>query len=215
MENIIFYYFSLLITTILKYLSNNDLLSKSNLHKSATIIQANYRGYRSRKKYLPLVLYKMKNHLLNSGFKCSQKFRDGRKNSIVDEVDIINRLSSKFKIIKSTPNMWHDFTVYDNYFGHIPVNIKTTTTKSNDTIGCMAICVYAFTNVPMTLNTRYANVEMSKLLIESFKNKKYGNRDYYFLVVNKETGKIILNSIRGLEEIVPNIINLPFQVRWD
>lgn len=41
-------------------------------------------------------------------------------------------------------------------------------------------------------------------------------KDYYFIVINKKNAKdIIVNSIKGLTVISPNINNLPYQVCWN
>ena len=60
---------------------------------------------------------------------------------------------------------------------------------------------------------------MSKILINRLRNKKYNmihKKDYYFIVLNKMDPKdVIINSIKGLQHLTPNINNLPFQVCWD
>ncbi len=40
------------------------------------------------------------------------------------------------------------------------------------------------------------------------------NRDYYFLIINKNDPKdIFINSLKGIQTLQPN--NLPFQCKWD
>lgn len=60
---------------------------------------------------------------------------------------------------------------------------------------------------------------MSDVLFNKLKNKKYNinnKKDYYFIVLNKKnTSDIIVNSIKGLTILTPNINNLPFQVCWN
>jgi hypothetical protein len=50
------------------------------------------------------------------------------------------------------------------------------------------------------------------------KAKEYNNnpiRDYFFIVVNKtDPSDVILNSVKGLSVLTPNVNNLPFQVNW-
>jgi hypothetical protein len=52
----------------------------------------------------------------------------------------------------------------------------------------------------------------------NYKIKKYNNRnkkDYYFIVLNKNNkNNIIINSVKGLSILTPNINNLPFQINW-
>ena len=57
---------------------------------------------------------------------------------------------------------------------------------------------------------------MSDILFNKLKNKKYNTnnkKDYYFIVLN--ASDIIINSVKGLTILTPNINNLPFQVNWD
>jgi hypothetical protein len=60
---------------------------------------------------------------------------------------------------------------------------------------------------------------MSIILFNKLKNKKYNNnnkKDYYFIVLNKtDANDIIVNSVKGLVILKPNINNLPFQVCWN
>ena len=42
------------------------------------------------------------------------------------------------------------------------------------------------------------------------------NRDYYFLIVNKDnTQDIFLSSLKSIRHLVPNGNNLPFQACWN
>jgi hypothetical protein len=60
---------------------------------------------------------------------------------------------------------------------------------------------------------------MASVLFDKLLNKKINykhKKDYYFLVLNKNNNKqVIINSVKGLHKITPNINNLPFQVKWD
>ena len=60
---------------------------------------------------------------------------------------------------------------------------------------------------------------MSKILIEKLRNNEYNlkhKKDYYFLVLNKKNSKeVIINSIKGLNQLTPNVNNLPFQIKWN
>ena len=79
--------------------------------------------------------------------------------------------------------------------------------------------VYSYTDEPLDLYKTYQNGRMSKILIDKLKNKEYNynnKKDYYFVVVNKENkNEVIVNSVKGLTELTPNINNLPFQVCWN
>jgi hypothetical protein len=82
------------------------------------------------------------------------------------------------------------------------------------------MCVYAYTDELLDINSdkSYENGKMSTILFNKLKNKKYNTnnkKDYYFIVLNKNNSSdIIINSVKGLTVLTPNINNLPFQVNW-
>jgi hypothetical protein len=82
------------------------------------------------------------------------------------------------------------------------------------------MCVYAYTDeiLDIHMNKSYENGKMSVLLFNKLKNKQYNRnnkKDYYFIVLNKcDSRDIIINSVKGLSILTPNINNLPFQVNW-
>jgi hypothetical protein len=117
--------------------------------------------------------------------------------------------------------MWYDILIYDYIYGWLPVNIKTTTTLTHDNTGNLSMCVYSYTNEILNFNNikSYENSKMSNILFNKIKNKeynKYNKKDYYFIVINKNNSKdIIVNSLKGLTILSPNINNLPFQICWN
>jgi hypothetical protein len=125
------------------------------------------------------------------------------------------------KIKKQKNRMWYDLLAFDYIYGWIPINIKITTIKTSDNTGNLAMCVYAYTDEILDIyrDKSYENGKMSEILFNKLKNKKYNKnnkKDYYFIVVNKtDTSDIIVNSIKGLTILTPNINNLPFQVCWN
>jgi len=198
-------------------------LKDKNLNISAVKIQKIYRGYIYRLKHLPLILYIFQNYLKNKIVKLIDKSKDGRINSVLDEDKIIDLLEKKYKkyIKRPKERNWFDIIIKDYYYGWIPVNIKTSKCSTSDNTGNLAMCVNSYTNEKLELNLdkTYNNGEMSKILIEKLKKKEYNKqnkKDYYFIVINKNnTQEIIINSVKGLTTLTPNINNLPFQVRWD
>jgi hypothetical protein len=194
-----------------------------NLHLEATKIQRWFRGCIYRIKHLPLILFKIKKHLLSQIFQFSIQNKDGRINSSIDEDGLIEILIEKFgeRIKKPKFRMWYDILVFDYLYGWIPVNIKTTTTYTSDNTGNLAMCVYAYTDELLDIHSikSYQNGMMSELLHYKLKTKKYNKlhkKDYYFLVLNKtDSSDIIINSVKGLVVLTPNINNLPFQVCWN
>ena len=185
-------------------------------------IQKWFRGYIFRLKRLPLIMYKIKKYLKLLAFQFSNQNEDGRINSSIDEDEVIKLLVKKFdeKIKKPKIRMWYDILAFDYMYGWIPINIKTTTTLTSDNTGNLAMCVYAYTNEILDIhsNKSYENGQMSNILFNKLKHKKYNTnnkKDYYFIVLNKtDASDIIVNSVKGLTILTPNINNLPFQVNW-
>jgi len=183
--------------------------------------QSLYRGYIYRIKRMPLILYVVQNYLISQKIKICKDNDDGRTNSTIDEKTIIKCLCDKFttRIKVADIRMWYDIKLYDSYFGWLPVNIKTSYMNSRDNTGNLAMCVYAYTNYDMSLDKIYNNGSMSNILHIKLKNKEYNNkpkRDYYFIVINKtNTNNIIINSVKGLEQMSSNGNNLPFQICWN
>jgi hypothetical protein len=193
--------------------------------KNAIKIQSWFRGINFRNRRLPLIMYRIQKFLKDYTFECSTQTTDGRVNSCLDEDFIIDLLSKKFKSKIEKPDkskrMWYDIIVNDNLCGWIPVNIKTTTMMTNDNTGNLAMCLYSYTDEKLIVDCKktYTNGKVYKVLIDKLKSKNYNRinkKDYYFIVVNKTNSKdIVINSVKGLSVLTPNINNLPFQVCWD
>jgi len=186
-------------------------------------IQKWFRGCIFRLKRLPLIMYKIKEHLRTQAFKFSAQVDDGRVNSAIDEKKIVEILIEKFgeKIKKPRVRMWYDILAFDYMYGWIPINIKTTTTKTCDNTGNLAMCVYAYTDELLDIHRdkSYENGIMGDILFTKLKNSRYNRhakKDYYFLVLNKtDASDVIVNSVKGLTILTPNVNNLPFQVCWN
>jgi len=186
-------------------------------------IQSWFRGCLLRLKQLPLIMYKIQKHLKSQTFQFSTQNEDGRINSCTDEDGVIKLLFDKFgeKIKKPKKRMWYDILAFDSMYGWIPINIKTTTTMTSDNTGNLAMCVYVYTDEILDIHRdkSYENGKMSDILFNKLQNKKYNTsnkKDYYFIVLNKtDSSDIIVNSVKGLTILTPNINNLPFQICWD
>jgi len=190
-------------------------------HAASVKIQAICRGKLHRINNLPNSILTIKCILKKHNITICVANDDGRVNSCIDEDEIIQILLDKLpgRIHRPKARMWYDMRVLDYQYGWLVVNIKTTTTLTSDNIGNLATCVYAYTDKQLNLYKTYQNGNMSKILIKKLKEKEYNynnKKDYYFVVVNKENSKdIIVNSVKGLSELTPNINNLPFQVCWN
>lgn len=184
-------------------------------------VSAMLKGKLHRRNNLPISLLTIKDILQNRTINLCAASDDGRVNSCMDEDEIIRILFQELpnRIYKPNVRMWYDILIYDYQYGWLPVNIKSTTTLTSDNTGNLAMCVYAYTDEELDLYKPYQNGKMSKILIEKLNKKEYNynnKKDYYFVVVNKENNKdIIVNSVKGLTELTPNINNLPFQVCWN
>lgn len=92
------------------------------------------------------------------------------------------------------------------------------TKLTSDNTGNLAMCLYAYTNEPIDLNKSFTNGKTSILLFNNLKNKQYNKihkKDYYFLVLNKTSGAVIINSVKGLSVLTANSNNIPFQICWN
>lgn len=186
-------------------------------------IQKWFRGSILRLKQLPLIMYKLQKYLKSQTFHFSNQNEDGRINSCMDEDELIKLLIDKFgdRIKKPRIRMWYDILALDYNYDWIPINIKTTTTMTNDNTGNLAMCVYAYTDQIFDIHNNKScdNGKMSNILFNKLKNKKYNinhKKDYYFIVLNKkDANDIIINSVKGLTILTPNINNLPFQICWN
>lgn len=179
-------------------------------------IQSWFRGTMFRRKRLPNILYYVKKYLDSKKYELKEHTQDGRTNSLLNEDVIIELIKQKFgkKIQIPKKRMWYDVLLLDFYVGWIPTNIKISTCKTYDNVGNLSVC----TNTILDFSKFNNNGKMSLTLIDKLKNKEFNyvcKKDYYFIVVNKINKNIIINSIKGLNDIRPNINNLPFQICWD
>lgn len=197
------------------------MIEKYNNHIDKIILlQKNIRGFLCRIKQLPLIFYQIKNYIEKNIINLSSLTNDGRINSCLDEYEIIKLLKKQFnnKMKEVDKRYWCDLLVFDRLYGWLPVNIKSTKTDTSDNTGNLAMCVYSYTNEILDVNKQYNNGDMSKILFQKIKNKQYNKihkKDYYFIVLNKTNKLVIINSVKGLSQLTPNINNLPFQVKWN
>ena len=122
------------IDNLISSLSSVSINKTDDKIKNAIKIQKWFRGCISRRKRLPLIMYKIKKYLQDSIIKFSNQCGDGRINSCIDEDEIIKILIDKFnnRIKKPKIRMWYDILIFDYIYGWLPVNIKTTTTTTSD-----------------------------------------------------------------------------------
>jgi len=201
--------------------SSGILTRRKYLAKIVERIKGFVQGQKYRRNNLPNSIRAIHNFLEEKKIVCSKKSGDGRTNSCLDEdtiCDLLMKSPFKKRLYKPSARHWFDIAIKDYQHGWLPINIKSTTTKTADNVGNLTTCVYALTDYKINdIKKSQRNGVMSKVLVERLKNKQYNQgdkQDYYFLVINKTNGRIITNSLKGLTKITPNINNLPFQVKW-
>ena len=138
------------------------------------------------------------------------KYADGRTNSVEDENTIITLLKEKYgeeNIEVPTARNWYDVRI----FGY-PVNIKSSTFKGNDNFSAKAAILYSLTD----LSEKECMVNDWQGFQNALKNNsgKENNRDYYCVVLNKNTNEVHLIGLKELQKISVNGNNLPFQINW-
>ena len=193
-----------------------------NIEKHIIKIQKWFRGCILRLKQMPLIMYKIQKYISSISFQFSHQNEDGRINSCLDETEVKKLLYDKFTNRIQLPKIriWYDILAFDYIYGWIPINIKTTTTTTSDNIGNLSLCVHSYTDVLLDIHRAktYDNGIMSKMLFNKIKNKEYNKsnkKDYYFVVLNKnDCREVIINSMKGLSFLTPNVNNLPFQINW-
>ncbi len=149
--------------------------------------------------------------LRTNPYSLSQPLQDDRLNSSVNEEEILNTIKGHFSIQLPKAREWWDFGFEENDIFY-PVNIKITTTKTADNLNCKLGIYYALYGLLSEFNNEIAwEKYFQKLHKDLCKNT---NRDYYFLIINKNDPKdIFINSLKGIQTLQPN--NLPFQCKWD
>ncbi|MGL2803657.1 restriction endonuclease [Helicobacter pylori] len=160
---------------------------------------------------IPTQLNEIAEFLRTNPYHLSQPLQDGRLNSSVSEEEILNTIKDYFPIQLPRAREWWDFSFEENKIFY-PVNTKTTTTKTADNLnGKLGIYDALCGLVPEFNNEIAWEKYFQKLHKDLGKNT---NRDYYFLIINKNDPKdIFINSLKGIQTLQPN--NLPFQCKWD
>ncbi|GAA7714055.1 hypothetical protein JP0159_09930 [Helicobacter pylori] len=160
---------------------------------------------------IPTQLNEIAKFLKTNPYNLSQPLQDGRLNSSVNEEEILNTIKHSFPIQLPKAREWWDFSFEENDIFY-PVNI--TTTKTADNLNCKLGIYYALCGLLPEFNNEIAwEKYFQKLHKDLGKNT---DRDYYFLIINKNDPKdIFINSLKGIQTLQPNGNNLPFQCKWD
>ncbi len=160
---------------------------------------------------IPTQLNEIAEFLKTNPYHLSQPLQDGHLNSSINEEEILNTIKHSFPIQLPKAREWWDFSFKKNDIFY-PVNI--TTTKTADNLNGKLGIYYALCGLLPEFNNEIAwEKYFQKLHKDLGKNT---NRDYYFLIINKNDPKdIFINSLKGIQTLQPNGNNLPFQCKWD
>ncbi|WP_187917388.1 restriction endonuclease [Helicobacter pylori] len=160
---------------------------------------------------IPTQLNEIAEFLRTNPYHLSQPLQDGRLNSSVNEEEILNTIKGNFPIQLPRAREWWDFSFEENKIFY-PVNLKTTTTKTADNLNGKLGIYYALCGLLPEFNNEIAWEKYFQKLHKDLGTNT--NRDYYFLIINKNDPKdIFINSLKGIQTLQPN--NLPFQCKWD
>lgn len=168
----------------------------------------------ARQNKLPNLLIEIVEFLKRQDLELGKLTPDGRINSALYENEILERLvKPNFEIPDlPKPRDWFDFSFYEDGRFY-PVNIKVSTTKTHDNLNCKLGIYYALTGEKPYFDNGINWEEYFKKLKE---NIKPNDRDYYFLIINKDNpSDVFATSLKCLETIIPNGNNLPFQAKWN
>lgn len=192
-----------------QYITDNNRFKTS--HKQ---LSTSYINYKYDKNNYPKIINDLKIYIEENikDINFINMVKDGRVNSSIQENLITNVLNNKcfdeYKIFIPNSRWWFDFALVKDKYDFIPFNIKITTMNTNDNFAGYSSIAFALSNMKMKYNKNYANNIIDKITFEESK------RDYWFLVINKNTKEIIINSVKGINKITPNQLNLPFQIKW-
>ena len=122
-------------------------------------------------------------------------------------------IATKFDINEPNSREWFDFS-FEEKGVFYPVNIKVTTTVTADNLNCKLGIYYCLTGLLPDFSNGINWLSYFEKLYNNL--GKHKNKDYYFLIVNKDNPKdIFVNSLKHIPQLQANGNNLPFQCRWN
>mgnify|MGYP001039151174 CR=1 FL=1 len=93
-----------------------------------------------------------------------------------------------------------------------PINIKITSGITADNISSKKGMYYALTGIRPE---EEKGLDKWETFIQKLTtNYTQSDADYYFIVCFKNTGKLMLTSLKRINSLTPNGNNLPFQCNW-
>lgn len=161
---------------------------------------------------IPSILTDLSSYLKENKIVAETRDNDGRINSKLDEANVVQKLKEKFgSIIQEVPKrMAGDVLVVDGSNTHV-VNVKTTTCQAPDNAYSANGFLLAFTNILYTDIAGSINFAKWSKYITA--NKVETERDYWFLVINKNTGDAMVRGLKKIVNCKSNPSNI-FQIEW-
>lgn len=173
------------------------------------------------------IMEDMVDFLKRQTIQLSNESKDGRVNSFSDEKVIINFLLKYAKeslFLKNTglkikipqERNWYDFAFLksDNSL-FIPIDIKVSKLKNADNTNSKLSIFYVISGVDPDEITDISKWDIFFKSLTNYRGTNK-NKDFYFLVVNKNNPKdIFFTSLKTIKELTPNANNLPFQCKWN
>jgi hypothetical protein len=160
---------------------------------------------------IPTIFDDVKKTLDN--FSASNTYSDGRRNSSIDEDVAIDLLKKDFNIIIPPPRSWFDVAIVDGSETYY-CNIKSSTFKAADNFSAKLAMLYCFTDIDIAEFNQYNPWSKFESCLVKYKDVDV-NRNYYMIVINKNDGSCIIQSLKTLQKLQANGNNLPFQINWN
>jgi len=165
---------------------------------------------------IPQIIYDFRDCINEKGITACEKHKEGRRNSQEDEDNIKEIIKTKFpeRFTITKERNWCDGIIDDV----IPVHIKSSKFLASDN-ACGYPALYStFINSDMAKVDKIASNPMQPFLdsLSDIVNsdKKIIDNDNYFLIFNKKTNLMIVNSIKNIKVFIPNLTN-GLQINWN
>ena len=140
---------------------------------------------------------------------------DGRITSAIKETEYLDLLSaglkavdSRIEIVRPRDRAWFDIRIQG-----IPINLKISSGGTDNAFNKTAV-VFTLTGKELTKK----NINFNKWYAEIKKSERKSTRDknteYHYLVVDKETHRVLLKSILDIHTYKTNPCNI-LQINWD
>ncbi len=140
---------------------------------------------------------------------------DGRITSAIKEKEYLDLLTtglqaadSKIQIERPKDRAWYDIRIQG-----IPINLKLSTGGTDNAFNKTAV-IFTLTGKELTKKNINFNKWYKELCATDRKTTRNKNTEYHYLVVDKETHKVLLKSILDIHTYKTNPCNI-LQINWD